>query len=121
MKEKKVIFIVDDNETNRVAAKQALENTYKTFAMPSAVKMFEMMGKITPDLILLDIEMPGMDGYDTLRLLKLDDKQKDIPVIMLTAKNTRDSVVQGIDFGAINYIIKPFDPALLVERVAQYV
>ncbi|MCL2188051.1 MAG: response regulator [Defluviitaleaceae bacterium] len=121
MKEDKIVFIVDDNETNRVTAKNALEGIYKTYAMPSAGKMFEMLEKIKPDLILLDIEMPGMDGYDALMLLKLEDAHKDIPVILLTAKNTKDSVLQGVDSGAASYIIKPFEPSLLVERIAQYV
>jgi len=121
MKAEKIIFIVDDQETNRILAKQALDDRYKTYAIPSADKMFEMLERITPNLILLDIEMPGMNGYDALNLMKMDDKQKDIPVIFLTAKNTRDSVIQGAESGANSYIVKPFKPSLLMERVKQYV
>jgi len=70
----KTIFIVDDNDTNLMAAKTALDGTYKTFALPSAAKMFKLLEKITPDLILLDLDMPETDGFQAMSALKADEK-----------------------------------------------
>ena len=70
-----------------------------------------------PDLILLDIMMPVMDGYEVLRRLKEDENLGDIPVIMLTARAQEKDVVKGIDLGAEDYITKPFHPAELLARV----
>ena len=84
-KNMKIVFIVDDNETNRMAAKTALDNIYTTYALPSAEKMFQLMEKITPDLILLDIDMPEMDGFEAIKVLKSKPETKDIPIVFLTA------------------------------------
>jgi putative two-component system response regulator len=68
----KTIFAVDDSDTNLATAKKALEGRYRVLTMPSAAKMFALLEKISPDLILLDIEMPEMDGFDALLRLKSD-------------------------------------------------
>ena len=83
----RTIFIVDDKDTNLLLAKTALEGLYKTFALPSAERMFKLAEKITPDLILLDVDMPEMDGFEAMKILKNDEKLKSIPVIFLTGKN----------------------------------
>ena len=70
-----------------------------------------------PDLILLDIMMPVMDGYEVLRHIREDENLKSIPVVMLTARAQEKDVVKGIDLGADDYIIKPFHPAELLARV----
>ncbi|MCL2501399.1 MAG: response regulator [Defluviitaleaceae bacterium] len=117
----KTIFIVDDNETNRMAAKSALDGTYKNFALPSAARMFNMLEKITPDLILLDIDMPEMDGFEALSVLKADDKLKRIPVIFLTAKNDAESETRGFEIGAIDFMHKPFSPPVLIKRIGLHI
>jgi len=117
----KKIFIVDDNATNIVTAKTALEGTYKTYAMPSAAKMFQLLEKITPDLILLDVEMPEMDGFQALSALKSNDKLKSIPVIFLTAKHDAESEIQGFEIGAIDFINKPFSPPVLIKRIQTHI
>ncbi|MFC1563278.1 response regulator transcription factor [candidate division KSB1 bacterium] len=70
-----------------------------------------------PDLVLLDVMMPVMDGYQVLKKIKEDENLKNIPVIMLTAKGQERDVVKGIEMGAEDYIIKPFRPAELTARV----
>ncbi|MCL2442737.1 MAG: response regulator [Treponema sp.] len=77
----KTIFIVDDSDTNLSMAEAALENHYRVMTMPSAEKMFMLLDKVIPDLILLDIEMPVMDGFEALGLLKSSILWSSIPVV----------------------------------------
>jgi len=117
----KTIFIVDDNDTNLMAAKTALDGTYKTFALPSAAKMFKLLEKITPDLILLDVDMPEMDGFQAMSALKSDEKLKSIPVIFLTAKNDAESEIRGFEIGALDFINKPFSAPVLIKRIETHI
>ena len=117
----KTILIVDDNDTNLVTAKNALNGTYRTFALPSAERMFKLMEKITPDLILLDVDMPEMDGYKAITILKSDEKLKSIPVIFLTAKNDVESEIYGFELGALDFINKPFSPPVLIRRIESHI
>ena len=117
----KTVFIVDDNDTNLMAAKTALDSTYKTFALPSAAKMFKLLEKITPDLILLDVDMPEMDGFAAMSALKSDEKLKPIPVIFLTAKHDAESEIRGFEMGAFDFIKKPFSAPVLIKRIETYI
>jgi putative two-component system response regulator len=117
----KTIFIVDDNDTNLMAAKTALDGTYKTFALPSAEKMFKLLEKITPDLILLDVDMPEMDGFQAMTALKSDEKLKPIPVIFLTAKNDTETEIRGFEMGALDFINKPFSAPVLIKRIETHI
>lgn len=117
----KTIFIVDDKESNRIAAKSALSDKYRTFALPSASAMFVILKKIEPDLILLDIDMPDMDGFEAMRILKADEKYKSIPVIFLTSINDAQAEIQGFDMGALDFIKKPFSPPVLIKRVETHI
>jgi len=73
----KTVFIVDDNKSNLYSAKTALEGVYRTYALLSAERMFKIAERITPDLILLDIEMPETDGFEAMRILKSDEMARD--------------------------------------------
>jgi putative two-component system response regulator len=120
----KTIFIVDDCDSNRMAAKLALDDTYKTYALPSAAKMFKLAEKITPDLILLDVDMPETDGFEALSLLKSGDvygDMKHVPVIFLTAKHDAESEIRGFDMGALDFIGKPFSPPVLIKRIEMHI
>ncbi|MCL2637176.1 MAG: response regulator [Oscillospiraceae bacterium] len=117
----KTIFIVDDNATNLVTAKDALEGAFKTFALPSAERMFQLLEKITPDLILLDVDMPEMDGYEALAALKADANLKQIPVIFLTAKHDAASEIRGFEMGAMDFISKPFSAPVLRRRLETHI
>jgi len=117
----KIIYIVDDNATNLVTAKNALDGKYETYALPSAARMFKLLERITPDLILLDVDMPETDGFEALTALKSDGRLKDIPVIFLTAKNDTDSEIRGFEIGAIDFINKPFSPPVLIKRIELHI
>ena len=117
----KTIFIVDDNDTNLMAAKAALDGIYKTYALPSAEKMFKLAEKIIPELILLDIEMPEMDGFEAMEILKSDALLRSVPVIFLTAKNDVDTEIRGFEMGALDFINKPFSPPVLIRRIETHI
>jgi putative two-component system response regulator len=97
-----------------------LKNYYDIFSIPSGNKLFEILEKVTPDLILLDIEMPGMNGYEAIKKLKEEKKTRDIPVIFLTVRNDSGSELEGLSLGAIDYIFKPFSPPLLLKRIENH-
>jgi len=113
----KIIFIVDDNKSNLFSAKTALDGAYKTYALLSAERMFKMAERIIPDLILLDVDMPEMDGFEAMRILKSDERWKAIPVIFLTARNDAEAEVRGFDMGALDFINKPISPPVLIKRI----
>jgi len=115
--ERKTIFMVDDNLTNLTVGKNALSGKYKVFTIPSGKKLFEMLDKTIPDMILLDIEMPEINGYDIIKILKEEEKTANIPVIFLTARSDSGSEYEGLSLGAIDYISKPFSPPLLLKRI----
>jgi putative two-component system response regulator len=117
----KTIFAVDDNDTNLMAVKTALSGTYRTLALPSAAKMFALAEKIMPDLILLDVDMPEMDGFEAMRVLKSDEKLKSVPVVFLTAKHDPASEILGFEMGALDFINKPFSPPVLIKRIEHHI
>ena len=113
----KIIFAVDDNETSRISAKSALDKIYAVYALPSAARMFKMLEKITPDLILLDIDMPEMNGFEILEELKASPKYSTIPVIFLTGRRDSAVEIRGFEMGVIDFISKPFSPPVLIRRI----
>ncbi|GHU07905.1 two-component system response regulator [Spirochaetia bacterium] len=114
---KNKIVLVDDDVTNLVIGKSILGTQYDLITVPSGEKLFLLLQKTKPDLILLDVEMPEMDGFSVLRRLKSREPTTDIPVIFLTAKNDASSELEGLSLGAIDYIAKPFSAPLLLKRL----
>ena len=111
------IILVDDNLSNLIQGRDILKPYYKVYPAPSAAKLFEALENIKPGLILLDIEMPVMSGYDAIKKLKADIRYKEIPVIFLTSKTDENSELKGFDLGAMDYILKPFSAPLLLKRI----
>ena len=112
------LLIVDDNEINRdVLARRLGRQGYTTAAAENGRKALEMVRTLKFDLLLLDIMMPELNGYEVLRHLKADSHLRDIPVIMISALDDMDSIVRCIKLGAEDYLPKPFDPVLLRARI----
>ncbi|MCL2218665.1 MAG: response regulator [Chitinispirillia bacterium] len=111
------IFVVDDSDVNLTMAKQALGDTYRVFTLPSASKMFALLEKVMPDLVLLDINMPEIDGFAALEKLAQDRRTAAIPVMFLTASNDAETEVRGFQMGAVDFITKPFSTPVLLRRV----
>jgi len=115
--EKKIILLVDDNPANLRIGKNVLVEKYAVATAPSAEKMFSLLETNNPSLILLDVDMPEMNGYEAIKILKSKPQTKDIPVIFLTARTESDDELAGLSLGAIDYIVKPFQPPLLLKRI----
>lgn len=113
-----IITIVDDEEDIAELVSLHLEkNKYKTLKYHDAKSFFDSLEKNIPDLIVLDLMLPDMDGTDICKELKSNKKYKKIPIIMLTAKQDEIDKIVGLEIGADDYMTKPFSPRELVARV----
>jgi len=116
--ERKLVLIVDDSPANIMVAHEILRDLYKTrIATSGAMALKAAQATPAPDLILLDIMMPEMDGYEVCRRLKADLLTREIPVIFLTAMTDSKDETKGFAVGAVDYIHKPFSPPVLLARV----
>ncbi|MCL1928641.1 MAG: response regulator [Treponema sp.] len=116
----KTIFVVDDNGTNLSMAEEALEDEFRVITISSAEKMFSILEKVVPDLILLDIEMPEMDGFEALKRLKASDVHSKIPVIFMTATADAANEAGGKELGAADFITKPFSGPVLLDSINKH-
>jgi len=114
------VFLVDDDLTNLTVGIEALEEHYDVITLCSGELLLRALEKNIPDLILLDVDMPGMDGYDTIRAMKANLRTAGIPVIFLTAKRDGGSELEGLSLGAVDYIFKPFSEPLLLKRIEMH-
>jgi putative two-component system response regulator len=117
---RRLIMLVDDNRTNLMAGKAALAEDYTVLTVPSARKMLETLEWNQPELILLDVDMPEMDGFEAIGILKSNPETRDIPVIFLTAMGESESELGGLQLGAVDYITKPFSAPLLLKRIEMH-
>jgi len=113
--------LVDDNIATLNQGKSLLQAFYKVYTVQTAATLFENLEYDIPDLILLDVEMPEMDGFETIAKLKADVRYKDIPVIFLTSKSDEESERRGFSLGAVDYITKPFSGPLLQKRISNQI
>jgi CheY-like chemotaxis protein/anti-sigma regulatory factor (Ser/Thr protein kinase) len=117
---KKIIIMADDNPANLKLGKNILSEKYRVVTSPSAEKMFSLLENNHPAIILLDIDMPQMNGYDAIKLLKSKPETKDIPVLFLADGVDSPDWEKDISLGAADYIFKPFDPQTLMACVDKY-
>jgi len=113
----KTIFVVDDSDTNLMTAEEALEDQYRVMTIASGAKMFEFLEKMIPDMILLDIEMPQMNGFEALERLKANPSYAGIPVLFLTGFIDDAIKTRSRELGAADIIIKPFSAPALLECI----
>ena len=117
--EKATVLVVDDTPDNLTLMSSLLKDTYKVKVAHNGEKALKVArSEAPPDLILLDIMMPGMDGYEVCQHLKSDPATRDIPVIFLTAKSEVEDEKKGLELGAVDYITKPISPPIVMARVA---
>ena len=111
------IVVVDDNPVNLDLAETVLRDEYKVTKLISGEQLLKFLMRIKPDIILLDIQMPGLNGFDTLKELRKNHQYKDIPVIFLTGQKDTVSEREGLQLGAQDFIGKPFDGAVMLTRI----
>jgi len=111
------IYVVDDSDTVLSIVSHALDQYYRVMTIPSAAKMFTLLEKIKPSLILLDIEMPEMNGLDAIKKLKSLKGFDDIPVIFLTGRSDAATEAYGFELGAQDFMAKPFSEPVLLNRI----
>ncbi|WP_265584012.1 hybrid sensor histidine kinase/response regulator [Chitinimonas koreensis] len=111
------VLIVDDVATNIEVIAEVLKDDYTIKVAISGKKALDLVAAKAPDIILLDIMMPEMDGFEVCRRLKADPATADIPVIFLSAKDQPDDVVGGLEIGAVDYVVKPIAPTILKARM----
>lgn len=114
---KKRILVVDDDSMNLVRTKVILGQEYDVLSADSGIEALQKLKNEKVDMVLLDIDMPGMNGIETFERMK--NFAAEIPVIFLTASGLEEDVFSAIRLGAVNYLKKPFRPQELIKRVAQ--
>ena len=112
-----VILVVDDDKANLMLAQKILGGTYRIAAANSGAVAFKYLEKNKPDLILLDINMPEMSGFEAMEKLKSDERYSSIPVIFLTADKGVETETKCFQVGAVDFVGKPFVPDILISRV----
>ncbi len=117
-----LVLVVDDQQANvRMVGALLARAGYQVLPALSGAEGLELARTKTPDVVLLDMKMPGMDGFEVLRQIRLDDTTRDLPVIFLTADNDRENLIRAFAAGAIDYITKPFVAEELLARVHTHI
>lgn len=117
MKNKKQILIVDDVTTNLKCLGEILKDEFSLTMAKSGKQALALMKRIHPDLVMLDVKMPGMDGYETMEAMLADPDCCDIPVVFLTADRENISELRGLKLGARDFIRKPYEPEVMLSRI----
>ena len=116
---KQMILVVDDDMMNRRIAERILGNEFDVVCASSGSEALESIKEHIPDLILLDIHMPGMDGFEVMQRIHENETYKEVPIILLTADNDRETEVRGFKEGALDFIAKPFIAEVMQQRVSR--
>lgn len=115
------VLVVDDNPKNlQLMSAMLKQQGYKLYITNSGENALAFLENTLPDLILLDVMMPGLSGFEVCRMIKRQDRYQDIPVIFLTAKTEVEDIVEGFESGAVDYIAKPFHPQEVFARVSNH-
>ena len=113
------ILIVDDDKSNLLVLMDILQEDYSLNIAKKGEDAIKIAEKNKPDLILLDIILPDIDGYEVLARLRKSDNTKNIPVIFLTGLSDSGSAEKALKSGAVDYILKPFDPSVIKQKVME--
>ena len=121
MNDKHTVLLVDDDPALLKSVGAILKNNYTVSSVKSGHEALRILETgFTPDIILLDIEMPGLNGFETISLIREQEDMQDIPVMFLTGMKVPDAEVKGISSGAVDYITKPFVKEVLLARMKQH-
>lgn len=118
--ERPVILAVDDKPELLTAIVEMLEGHFKVMAVTSGKTALNLIKRHTPKLFLLDIEMPQMNGYELAKMIRRQKRFEIAPIVFLTGKNTRDDVIKAIKNGGNDYLLKPIEKDLLIEKIKKH-
>lgn len=121
MENKPKIMIVDDDPTNIEIVTEILEDSYEIKSVFSGEEALEEIYSFKPDIVLLDIMMPGIDGYEVCKIIRADEQIKDITVLLVSAKAMAKEMKKGFEVGADDYITKPFEHDDLELQIAKHI
>ncbi len=111
------VIVVDDSKTARTYCRAILSGSFDVATAASGEEFFSLLETYTPDIVLLDLEMPGMDGYDVIRRFKENPLNADIPVLFLTAHDATENELEGLGLGAVDFLSKNSPPPLILRRI----
>lgn len=117
MSKKKILIVEDEESLLRLESILLTSKGYDVTGVSSGLEALQAIQQVQPDLILLDIMLPGLDGFEVCRQIKVNPATMDIPVIMVTAKKSGDDMARGEEAGADWYITKPFKSAMVIETI----
>lgn len=117
MPQEKILVVEDDKDILELITYNLEQEGYKVRTQTSGEGCLQQVRREKPDLLLLDLMLPGMDGLDICKLLKRDPETESLPIIMVTAKGEESDIVLGLELGADDYVTKPFSPKVLVTRI----
>ena len=117
MDKKTILIVEDDEDIQQLVGYNLIKAGYLVEYGDSGEQALEKIKNQLPDLILLDLMLPGIDGTELCRLVRSDAQSSEIPIIMLTAKGEESDIINGLEHGADDYITKPFSPKILISRV----
>ena len=116
-----MVFAVDDSQAILEAVSAVLSNEYNVFKLPKPTMLEDVLKKVKPDLFLLDYQMPEMNGFELIPIIRRFKELKETPIIFLTSEGTVDNFTAAIGLGACDFIVKPFHPEQLREKVAKHI
>ena len=116
-----VILAVDDSPVVLKSVSSVLSDSYKVYTLTESAKIENVLKHLTPDLFLLDCMMPALDGFELARIIRSFSEHEETPIIFLTSEGTLENVSAAIDAGANDFIVKPFNPGELRERIAMWI
>jgi DNA-binding response OmpR family regulator len=117
---KKILIVEDEESLLRLESILLTSKGYDVTGVSSGLEALQAIPKVQPDLVLLDIMLPGLDGFEVCRQIKVNPATTDIPVIMVTAKKSGDDMARGEEVGADWYITKPFKSAMVIETIQRF-
>ena len=118
---KGIVLVVDDEKSNLEVLISILSSEYTIYITKNGTAGLEMANKYMPNIILLDVLMPDMNGFDVLVELKASEKTRNIPVIFITGLDSNEDKKKGLDLGAVDYIPKPFNAEIVQTKVRQHI
>jgi len=118
---RKVIMVVDDSPAILQMVSSVLGDYYKVFTLSKPMELVNILLRMKPDLFLLDYKMPEISGFDLIHVIRGFEEHRDTPIIFLTSEGTIDNVTTAIELGACDFVVKPFDPDVLRERIIKHI